>query len=60
MPVVLPEPLFQSWLDPGQQAAEDIAALVGQAQIEFAHHPVSTRLNTAKTDDPGLVEEVAA
>ncbi len=60
MPVVLPEPLFQSWLDPGLQAAEDIAALVGQAQIEFAHHPVSTRLNTAKTDDPGLVEEVAA
>jgi len=56
MPVVLPGALFDSWLDPDLQKSEDVAAVVARAQVDFAHHPVSIKLNTAKNDDPSLID----
>ncbi len=58
MPVVLPESAFAAWLDPAPQSPEAVAGLIASAQTDFEHHPVSTRLNSAKNDDEGLLSPV--
>jgi hypothetical protein len=30
----------------------EVQAMVDEAQSDFSHHPVTTRLNSAKTDEP--------
>ena len=55
MPVVLPETAFGAWLDPTPQPPEAVADLISSAQLDFEHYAVSTRLNTAKNDDEGLL-----
>lgn len=57
MPVILPQSVHGEWLDPTLVDAEKVAQIVrSNALDEVKHRPVSTRLNSAKTDDPGLVE----
>jgi putative SOS response-associated peptidase YedK len=51
MPVILQEALFGKWLDPNVVNADEVQAMVDEAQSDFAHHPVTTRLNAAKTDE---------
>jgi putative SOS response-associated peptidase YedK len=58
MPVVLPERIFDLWLSPDINTANEVAQLIGSAESIFPHHPVSTRLNTAKNDDEKLLEPV--
>ena len=55
MPVVLPETVFDMWTDPAPRAAEEVADHIASAQIDFEHYAVSTRLNTGKNDDEGLL-----
>ena len=55
MPVVLPDELLVRWVRADVDKAEDVAGMVKLAQSAFAHYPVSTRLNSARTDDPALV-----
>ena len=55
MPVVLPDELLVRWVRADVDKAEDVAGMVKLAQSNFAHYAVSTRLNTAKTDDAGLL-----
>jgi putative SOS response-associated peptidase YedK len=52
MPVILQEWQFQKWLDPHVTAAAEVQAMVENAQSDFVHHVVTTRLNSAKTDEP--------
>lgn len=52
MPVILQESLFAKWLDPNLVSAAEVQAMVDEAQSDFVHHPVTTRLNAAKTDEP--------
>jgi len=58
MPVVLPDELLVRWVRPDVDRADEVAGMVKLAQSSFAHYPVSTRLNTARTDEPGLVAPV--
>jgi putative SOS response-associated peptidase YedK len=59
MPVVLPDELLVRWVRADVDKAEDVAGMVKLAQSNFAHYPVSTRLNSAKTDDPELLAPIA-
>ena len=56
MPVIVQEASFGKWLDPGLIDAGEVQALIDEAQSQFSHYPVSTRLNSARTDDAGLAE----
>lgn len=57
MPVILPKSAHGVWLNPLLIDAEKIAEVIRLNAIDnVKHHPVSTRLNSANTDDPGLVE----
>lgn len=58
MPVVMPQKVFDRWLSPEVTSANDVAVLVGAADGDFEHYPVSSRLNTAKNDDEQLLEPV--
>jgi putative SOS response-associated peptidase YedK len=58
MPVVLPDELLVRWVRPDVDKAEDAAGMIKLAQSVFAHYAVSTRLNSARTDDPGLVAPI--
>ena len=59
MPVVLPDELLVRWVRADVEKPEDVAGMVKLAQSTFAHYPVSTRLNSAKADDPELLAPVA-
>jgi len=56
MPVVMPDKVFDRWLSPEVTSADEAATLIGSADSNFEHYPVSTRLNTAKNDDAKLLE----
>lgn len=59
MPVVLPEDAFAAWTDPQLTDAARVAALLaGRARTDFAFHPVSTRVNSARNEGPELVAPV--
>lgn len=58
MPVILPAAQFEAWLSPKPRSADSIAAIIQTAQLDFKHHAVSTKLNSAKNDDKSLVEPV--
>jgi putative SOS response-associated peptidase YedK len=58
MPVVLPDELLVRWVRSDVDKADEVAGMVKLAQSNFAHYPVSTRLNTARTDEPGLLAPI--
>jgi putative SOS response-associated peptidase YedK len=55
MPLVLQEESFSQWLDPALANPNSVQAMIDSAQAEFIHHPVTPRLNAAKTDEPEFV-----
>lgn len=60
MPLALPDGAHQAWLDPSlRDAGKALELARARALTEFEHYPVSTRVNSAKNDDPGLIEAVA-
>lgn len=56
MPVVLQDGDLGRWLDRSLVRPEALAALIEGAQALFAHHPVTPRLNAAKTDEADFIE----
>ncbi len=57
MPVILADSAHREWLDPDLQDAGKVAEIIRQcAMDDVKHYPVSTRLNSAKTDDESLIE----
>ena len=59
MPVILPEAAHREWLDPELQDAGKVGEIIRlTAMGDVKHHPVSTRLNSAKTDDEELIRPV--
>ncbi|HEX9686686.1 MAG TPA: SOS response-associated peptidase [Burkholderiales bacterium] len=61
MPVILAPEDHAAWLDPANQATEKLKALLKPSPAKLmAAHPVSTRVNTPKNDEPALIEPVAA
>ena len=59
MPVILAPEDHAAWLDPANQAAAKLKALLKPCPARMmAAHPVSTRVNTPRNDEPGLLEPV--
>ena len=57
MPVILAPEDHAAWLDPANQATEKLKALLKPSPAKLmAAHPVSTRVNTPKNDEPALIE----
>jgi putative SOS response-associated peptidase YedK len=57
MPVILKEAAHRDWLDPQLKDANRVAEIVATKAIDkVIHYPVSTRLNSAKTDDEELIK----
>ena len=58
MPVVLPREAESRWLDPALDGNVDalLALLVPVASESLAAHPISTRVNSVRNDDPSLLE----
>ena len=61
MPVVLPAEAWGRWLDPDEQDPQALLDLLRPAPDEwFEVYPVSTRVNRAVNNDPGLLTPVPA
>jgi putative SOS response-associated peptidase YedK len=59
MPVMLPEPSWDTWLDPQVDDRDRLEALlVPPPDEEIELWPVSTRVNSADNNGPDLVERV--
>lgn len=59
MPVILRDEAHGQWLDPAVTDAATVAGLIASMAIdEVKHYPVSTRLNSARTDDEGLTAPI--
>ena len=60
MPVILAPEDHAAWLDPANQATDKLKVLLKPCLAGMtAAHPVSTRVNTPKNDEPALIEPVA-
>jgi len=59
MPVILDPKDYAAWLDPANQASDQLKALLQPCPDSWiAAHPVSTRVNTPRNDEPALLESV--
>jgi len=60
MPLILREGAFEPWLDPDLQSPEKIEEIIDAYSIgdEFHFHPVSTRVNSVRNNDPELIRPV--
>ena len=57
MPVILKPEDYSTWLNPDNQATAELKQLLKPyPAAAMAAHPVSPRVNTAKYDDPALIE----
>ncbi len=59
MPVVLDETAWSAWLDPSIDADEAHALLVVPSIADWTVDAVSDRVNSAKNDDPSLIEAIS-
>jgi putative SOS response-associated peptidase YedK len=61
MPAILDEESIALWLDPNTSKAENLQPiLMPESNDQLQAIPVSTRVNSDKNDDAGLILEVAA
>jgi putative SOS response-associated peptidase YedK len=59
MPVIVPQPAYAAWLDPTSRDVALVLPLLRPYPAEaMKRSAVSTRLNSARQDDPSLVEPV--
>jgi putative SOS response-associated peptidase YedK len=58
MPVILPEPARETWLDARSDREGLLALLVPFPAAAMEAFPVSTRVNNPVNDDPGCVERI--
>ena len=60
MPAILDEETVELWLDPATTSSDSLQSILMPASDDLLKAvPVSTRVNSYKNDDPGLLEEVA-
>lgn len=61
MPVILPDHVYDEWLDPDNQATGDLPNLLKPYPTdEMAAHPVSTYVNSPKNQGPECTETIEA
>lgn len=54
MPVIVPPPDYERWLDPAHEGPQDVIAPYPSEAM--AYYPVSTRVNAVRNDDATLIE----
>ncbi|MGD8200171.1 SOS response-associated peptidase [Ornithinimicrobium sp. W1679] len=61
-PVALDPGAWDAWLDPGTTAPEDVGALLAASHVpgRFRAWPVSTAVNSSRSNGPGLLEPAPA
>lgn len=60
MPVVLIPELQSCWLDPELKDPAEVDGIVASAdRIHLVFHPVDTRVNASRGDDPGMIARIA-
>lgn len=58
MPVILDPATFDLWLDPANQDAEELRALLRPPPAgTVTHHPVGPRVGNVRNNDPALIEQ---
>jgi putative SOS response-associated peptidase YedK len=59
MPVILDPATFDAWLDPSNQDAEELRALLRPPPAgTVVHHPVGPRIGNVRNNEPALIEAV--
>lgn len=59
MPVILPDAAHHEWLNPELTNAGKVGEIIRlTAMNDVNYHPVTTRLNSAKTDDEDLIKSI--
>lgn len=59
MPLVLPDAVHETWLDPELSDATKIMTVIHECAVEdFDHHAVSTRVNSPKNVDAEIIAPV--
>ena len=56
MPVILPPATYAAWLDPANDDLDSLDALLAPSSADLTAHPVAGRVNSARIDEPSLVE----
>jgi putative SOS response-associated peptidase YedK len=60
MPVILPESEWSLWTDPDADAGDLLGLFREYRGPRLSSHPVSTRVNAARNDDPSCIEPVSS
>lgn len=60
MPVIIPPPEYQRWLDPTTITEDLLSLLTPYSADEFAARPVSRLVNNPANDFPELLEEISS
>ena len=58
MPVVLLPDQHEEWINTAQTDAIGVARMIDDAQSDFVHYPVSTRVKNARNESPDLVDRI--
>lgn len=58
-PAIIPNELVRDWLDIAKVSEKDAHAMLRSAPLgQFQHHPVSTRVNSARNEGEDLIAEI--
>jgi putative SOS response-associated peptidase YedK len=61
MPVILPREVWATWLGENQASADELQALLKPFPAErMRAYSISSRVNSVKNDDAGLIEPMMA
>jgi len=56
MPVILDPNFYKNWLDQQNQDLENLKAILEKGVItELPSHPVSTKVNNVRNNDPSII-----
>lgn len=60
MPVILNPEYYDKWLNPKIQDSNELMAILQEGMIrDMKFHPVSTKVNSVKNNDPGCIEPLS-
>ena len=58
MPLVLAPDQYEEWINATQTDAIGVARMIDEAQTDFVHYPVSTKVNNARNESLDLAERI--
>jgi putative SOS response-associated peptidase YedK len=59
MPVILKPQVYEAWLDPDNQDVVELESILNNEIItDLSSHPVSTKVNSTRNNDPSCIEPI--